>query len=248
MHKCISFQTDINGIALPAELNDPFDYEPHALCQLAAVQVQDYLSTQQDFNHNFGLGSANEDKTLKPIGKMFGVLVVRAGDTISFLAAFSGKLAGANAHAYFVPPVYDSLAAGSFLTPGMLQLKAINTEIQALQAAGCKVQQQVLQLKAKRRAHSQQLQSRLFDAYRFLNAAGDTRTPKQLFHTPPAGAGECAAPKLLQYAFQHHLQPLAMAEFWYGVPPSAKQTSRDHLHFYPACEDKCSVVLGWMLG
>jgi tRNA pseudouridine32 synthase/23S rRNA pseudouridine746 synthase len=91
-------------------------------------------------------------------------------------------------------------------------------------------------------------QSQLFDAYKFSNAAGELRTPKDLFTTPPAGAGECAAPKLLQYAYQQHLTPLAIAEFWWGAPPSSAISTRSHLAYYHACEDKCRGVLGWMLG
>ncbi|MGL4448060.1 MAG: RluA family pseudouridine synthase, partial [Shewanella sp.] len=63
--------------------------------------------------------------------------------------------------------------------------------------------------------------------------------------TPPAGAGECAAPKLLQYAFKHRLKPLAMAEFWWGAPP--KSAIRQHKQFYPACLRKCQPILKHML-
>ena len=62
---------------------------------------------------------------------------------------------------------------------------------------------------------------------------------------PPAGAGECAAPKLLQYAFQHHLMPLAMAEFWWGASP--KSEVKKHQQYYPACTGKCQPILKHML-
>ena len=91
------------------------------------------------------------------------------------------------------------------------------------------------------------MQNQLFDAYKFLNSAGHTKTPNQLFDNPPAGAGECAAPKLLQYAYIHRLKPLAIAEFWLGAPTSSGNFMRTHQQFYPACEDKCSKILGWML-
>lgn len=248
MNKCIPFQKDIVGIAVPQELNDPFENTPDQLATLATAQLQDYLVSQQDFSHNFGLGGINEDSTQKPIGKMFGVLVVEdASQNLFFLAAFSGKLAEKNNHDYFVPPVYDSLAEGTFLTPGMLALKDINNEIKELVQAGCKATNQLRLLKEKRRAHSQNLQSLLFDSYQFLNATGQSKTPKGIFQTPPAGAGECAAPKLLQYAFQHKLRPVSITEFWWGAPPSSQTNSRIHKHHYPACEDKCRGVLGWML-
>jgi len=62
---------------------------------------------------------------------------------------------------------------------------------------------------------------------------------------PPAGAGECAAPKLLQYAYKHQLKPIAMAEFWWGDSPKAE--IRHHGYYYPACKGKCGPILGHML-
>ena len=62
---------------------------------------------------------------------------------------------------------------------------------------------------------------------------------------PPAGAGECAAPKLFQHAFKHDLKPIALAEFWWGESP--KMEIRKHLHYYPACKSKCEPILGHML-
>jgi tRNA pseudouridine32 synthase / 23S rRNA pseudouridine746 synthase len=62
---------------------------------------------------------------------------------------------------------------------------------------------------------------------------------------PIAGSGECAAPKLFQYAFQHDLHPIALAEFWWGESP--KTEVRIHGHYYPACRGKCEPILGFML-
>ena len=62
---------------------------------------------------------------------------------------------------------------------------------------------------------------------------------------PPAGAGECAAPKLLQYAYLNKLKPIAMAEFWWGKSPSSE--IRKHKQFYPSCRGKCEPILGHML-
>jgi tRNA pseudouridine32 synthase/23S rRNA pseudouridine746 synthase len=62
---------------------------------------------------------------------------------------------------------------------------------------------------------------------------------------PPAGAGECAAPKLLHYSFMHNLRPISMAEFWWGE--STKSEVRRHSKFYPACTSKCEPILSHML-
>lgn len=102
-------------------------------------------------------------------------------------------------------------------------------------------------LKKERSRRSAALQDRLFAAFRFLNNRGEEKNLKAIFGAaqPPAGAGECAAPKLLQYAFQHQLEPIAMAEFWWGAPP--KSAVRRHGQFYPACRGKCEPILGHML-
>ncbi|MFW5446977.1 MAG: RluA family pseudouridine synthase, partial [Methylophagaceae bacterium] len=89
-----------------------------------------------------------------------------------------------------------------------------------------------------------------FDNYQFLNKHGVEKSLRELFRdtaqqTPPAGAGECAAPKLLQYAFTHNLKPLALAEFWWGASP--KSEIRQHLNFYAACLGKCQPILTHML-
>ncbi|MDB4335126.1 pseudouridine synthase [bacterium] len=105
-------------------------------------------------------------------------------------------------------------------------------------------------LKAERKQRSAALQQKLFDQYQFLNIAGQTKGVSAIFEptakkVPPAGAGDCAAPKLLQYAFQHQLKPIAIAEFWWGQSPSSE--IRKHENFYPSCRSKCKPILGHML-
>nr|WP_294935382.1 RluA family pseudouridine synthase [uncultured Flavobacterium sp.] len=105
-------------------------------------------------------------------------------------------------------------------------------------------------LKEERKGKSADLQQQLFDQYHFLNNHGETKSLCDIFANtalvkPPAAAGECAAPKLLQYAYSHNLQPIAMAEFWWGQSP--KSEIRKHGHFYPACRGKCEPILGHML-
>lgn len=105
-------------------------------------------------------------------------------------------------------------------------------------------------LKEKRKQLSNALQNKLFEQYRFLNIRAEERSLKSIFAPttspiPPAGAGECAAPKLLHYAFKHGFKPLALAEFWWGVSP--KSEIRQHTKFYPSCNSKCQPILGHML-
>lgn len=119
-------------------------------------------------------------------------------------------------------------------------------------AAGATLHQQqaIHELRQERRYRSDALQRWLFDQFRMLNARGERRTLTAIFadtpqQTPPSGAGECCAPKLLQYAFLHRLRPLCMAEFWQGRSPQAEV--RHHGQFYPACRGKCKPILDFML-
>ena len=105
-------------------------------------------------------------------------------------------------------------------------------------------------LQRKRKQMSDELQRWLFSAYRMLNAKGEERDLIDIFREythamPPAGAGDCCAPKLLQYAYLHHLRPVCMAEFWWGESPVSE--IRHHLHYYPACRSKCLPILTHML-
>lgn len=172
-------------------------------------------------------------------GKMFGVLVVESQESKekSILAAFSAKLDGSYYHEGFVPPVYD------IPTPPI----GINKE------------------------ESRRLQQLLFANYSFVNGHGETKNlldifanekpiifPEQWFdrdqkskaksqknNLPPSGAGECCAPKLLQYALTHGLKPLELAEFWIGAP-SRTEIRREGV-FYAPCSGKCMPILKHML-
>lgn len=109
---------------------------------------------------------------------------------------------------------------------------------------------QIQQWKKERKERSANLQQWLFDQFSVLNAKRESKSLREIFthtvqKTPPAGAGECAGPKLLQYAYANGLTPIAMAEFWWGASP--KTEVREHGHFYPACKGKCEPILGHML-
>ncbi len=109
---------------------------------------------------------------------------------------------------------------------------------------------QLAELREKRAAMSADIQSRIFQSYTFLNSTLETKSLLAIFKetpfkTPPAGAGECAAPKLLQYAFLNELKPIALSEFWWGISPESEV--KIHQEFYPACRGKCEPILSHML-
>ena len=206
-----------SDIPKPERFTYPFCYEPHPLCLMATEEVK------------------QEIERIHPTeGKMFGVLVVEGG----FLAAYSGLLEGRNDWDYFVPPVYDAQQPDGYF-------KTKEREISEL-------------INEESRKMSQDLQLWLFHQYRLLNAKGETKDLVEIwqdYHSaprirekyplPPGGTGDCCAPKLLQYAYQHDLKPVCMAEFWWGESP--KSLIRHHGQFYPACSGKCKPVLAWML-
>ncbi|MGK0366220.1 MAG: tRNA pseudouridine32 synthase/23S rRNA pseudouridine746 synthase [Saprospiraceae bacterium] len=109
------------------------------------------------------------------------------------------------------------------------------------------LENEIKNLRDKRRATSVDLQQKLFQHYRFLNIEGKRKDLTDIFKDIPvsSGAGECAAPKLLQYAFMNKMTPIAMAEFWWGKPPAS--AVRYHGHYYPACSGKCKPILAHML-
>jgi len=171
-----------------------------------------------------------------------------------FLAAYSGLLAGRNDWPFFVPPVFDAQQPDGHFKQTEARITALNRQIAAALEAPAVLEA----LKRERKALSESLQQWLFSQYRLLNAHGECKdlieiwrsyhqSPRlqQRFPLPPGGSGDCCAPKLLQYAYEHHLKPLEIAEFWYGESPRGEV--RHHLAYYPACRGKCKPILTHML-
>ena len=164
-------------------------------------------------------------------GKMLGVLKVEDKEgEVGFLYGFSGTVGGRAVVPGFVPPIYD-------LTDPDGYFRRREAEISAMPAG------------AERKAASADLQAWIFEQYRVSNARGETLSIREVFArrglVPPGGTGDCAAPKLLQYAYTHGLTPIAMGEFWYGASPASEV--REQGRFYPSCTGKCGPLLSFML-
>ncbi|MCL9805846.1 RluA family pseudouridine synthase [Flavobacterium amniphilum] len=326
-----SFKSDISGISLPEKFTFPFYYDPHSLAMLASAELKDYLASQSDFEHNFGLDT---DQAGLVIGKMFGVLVCQdQNGELGYLWAFSGKLAEVNHLDYFVPTVFDMLDPKGFFKKEEEVINSLNRQVEILEnqkdyldsvvnlqgvrveaAADIKrhkdhvksqkkvrnrkrtenesvltevafvqllkelneesqqegillkkmtaywnykiidaqnelkvYEDSICKLKEERKQKSAALQQKLFAEYSFLNQYGKKKSLGEIFDdNPPAGAGECAAPKLLHFAFKEGLKPICIAEFWWGQSP--KSEVRKHGQFYAACKSKCEpILLGHML-
>jgi tRNA pseudouridine32 synthase/23S rRNA pseudouridine746 synthase len=327
------FKTDISEVQLPEKFTFPFYYQPHLIAEIATKEIQDYLETQSDFEHNFGL---DKNQTDIPIGKMFGVLVVQnKQNEIGYLAAFSGKLADKSLPEKFVPPVFNMRTEGSFYIKGEAEIDEVNKQLGLLKndehylvlkksfkkltkkiADDLENQRKKMKLsksdrkirkknafsvlsdlefktltkklmqesyndqflykelveyydskidkngkelaayenkieflKKERREKSNFLQQTLFSKYAFLNQQKELKNLLDIFDNPaikpPAGSGECSAPKLLQYAFANDLKPISMAEFWWGISPNS--AIRKHKNYYPACQGRCKPILAHML-
>ena len=129
-------------------------------------------------------------------------------------------------------------------------MKSCEASVAEHQEALDVLEREIEALKRERRENSDALQRWLFDQYVMLNANGMRRTLIDIFARfngtlPPAGAGDCCAPKLLQFAYAHNLRPVSLAEFWLGAPPPTEV--RRHLQFYPPCRSKCYPILQFML-
>jgi tRNA pseudouridine32 synthase/23S rRNA pseudouridine746 synthase len=231
------FKSDTSKINLPRALNNPFGTQIPEIARLAALEFQGLIDAAAD-------GWEYDYRVQK--GKMFGVLVVQREDqTYGYLATNSGRTPKDDTCRQFAPSILDDAADDYFIDKGMVALSAITREIEkALDESEIKT------LKEKRKQKSVALQKQLFSHYQFLNILGEEQNIVEVFQNsshgkPPSAAGECAAPKLLQYAFEQGLKPIALAEFWWGNSPKNKE--RTHKVFYPACKNKCRPILEYML-
>lgn len=178
-------------------------------------------------------------------GKMLGALMVGDSDCkVDFLYAFSGLAGGRSVVNGFVPPILDLQVPGCHFKEKEAQISGLSKEI-----LECADPVRARELKTERRTLSNDLQEWLFRNYIVYNAKGESESIWDIFAArglvPPAGTGECAAPKLLQYAYLHGLKPLAMGEFWYGESP--RNEVRHQGRFYPSCTGKCGPLLSFML-
>jgi tRNA pseudouridine32 synthase/23S rRNA pseudouridine746 synthase len=333
--KCfIQFKQNTDHYDLPHNFTFPFQYQPHPIALQAAKELQEYITHQSTWEHQFWQPSEIQSK---PIGKMFGVLVVKnSQNQIGYLTAFSGILSNRTLLEKFVPPIYDRKADQSEFIRIEKETSAINTKIKQLENSSelnhlkdqlaqnkstsqqilseekkklkqakkrrdaqrlqykdqldaeeyesllnslrnesmnldyeykklskswkavllenesgiAEIEKEIDHLKNKRKLQSAKLQDALFTEYRILNFKGDSQGVLDIFEhwsniKPPAGAGDCAAPKLLQYAFKNEYHPIALAEFWWGKSPQLEV--RKHQLFYPACKSKCEPILTHML-
>lgn len=244
------FSTEIDPAIIPLILNDAFGQVTPLICRIAANELQIFLlANDANWIHNFGI---SDEKAGIVKGKMFGILIVKnAENKLGYLSGFSGKMADDVLHERFVPSLFDISTENYFINTGMRELTQIGNQISFLESSASETKNSEIEsLKKERKIKSADLQKKLFDNYHFLNRKKESKNLWLIFENqknkvPPSAAGECAAPKLLQYAFKNNMTPIAIAEFWWGS--SSVSESRKHGEFYPACEERCRPILNYML-
>ncbi len=178
-------------------------------------------------------------------GKMFGVLICEkdTGEQI-ILKAFSGQYNGTWEVKGWVPPLFNPLHFNKLNTPAEKRIKALGRK---MEAPGISPEQR-LDLKKERKTHSQNLMKQIHALYRLNNFKKHQCLLSDLFPDNqgiPTGTGDCCAPKLLNFAAINDLQPIGLAEFFWGK--TNKSGTRHQGEFYPACRDKCGPILGFLL-
>jgi len=169
---------------------------------------------------------------------MFGVLECKdaAGKTV-VLKAFSCQYNGEWLVDGWVPPILDVDEFHRLGDPVDREIKSLDRLI---------AEQKNPELIQKRKALSQDLMKQIHALYRLTNFRGETKPMTEVFRGGiPTGAGDCCAPKLLNYAAKSGLKPLGLSEFYWGR--ENRSGTRKHGEFYSACAEKCQPILGFLL-
>lgn len=102
----------------PLTINNPLDYEPHPLCQLAVDDLIPHLPPIDE-------------------GKMYGVLVVEDDKgKLGYLAAFSGQINGQSEMEGFVPAILDYLQPDGYFKTREVEITQLNHLVETLENDG----------------------------------------------------------------------------------------------------------------
>jgi len=246
----IKFSPAPDPARLPEVVPSPFGGgRPHPVAEQAAKETQAWLECHEIFAPARWQGPLG--------GKMMGVLVVRDVEgRVGYLRGFAGTVGRGWLVDGFVPPVFDTVAFHAIWDGGGEEVTRLDAATRARRedARGGSdrdhkesLEHAARAARERQREFSRAIHGQIEALYRFPNARGESAGLRELFapHSPPGGSGDCAAPKLLSYAFQHDLTPLALAEFWWGGIPRAG--GRHHGMFYPSCRGRCGTILPFML-
>lgn len=148
----------------------------------------------------------------------------------------------------FVPSIVSTKQIEQALLEYDKQIHELTEQINELQKSNVP-QSNITNLKKQRTQLTDISLQRVFELYSFTRWDGKKITLPQIIsehsnHLPPTGTGDCCAPKLLSYAFEHNLQPVSMDEVFYGTNSKNKINGVS----YPPCDERCGYILPYILG
>lgn len=108
------------------------------------------------------------------------------------------------------------------------------------------------ELKERRTSLTTESLLNVFSLYTFTRFDGKKITLNEIIQAhggklPPTGTGDCCAPKLLSYAFEHNLKPISMDEVFYGYKDGNTKNKINGVS-YPPCDERCGYILPYILG
>ena len=195
------------------------------------------------------ISSLNENKYIAPdfpiehlfnkIGCMFGILVCKDSfQNIVVLKAFSGQFNSIWQIKGWCKPLLNIEKYTELVAKTDPEIQKITEILNSTDASNPLFRT----LEKKRTFLSKKAFTKIQNLYEFFCADGVSRKFNESILLP-TGTGDCCAPKLLHEAFSRNLQPLSLAEFYYGKETKTKK----HLSYYPPCDEKCKLILPLML-
>ena len=203
---------------------------------------------------------SKESEERKGHGVMIGALVcVNAAGERVVLHAVSGISVVAlrqaqGPHGVIVPPIVEPDQIEQALAKNDKKIHELTDAISQValrEPQGPQVAEGLTKkdLEAKRTKLTTESLLNVFGLYTFTRFDGKKITLNEIIQAhggklPPTGTGDCCAPKLLSYAFEHELTPISMDEVFYGRDTKNKKNGVS----YPPCDERCGYIFPYILG
>lgn len=186
-------------------------------------------------------------------GLMLGCLICKKEDRTFILYAVSGisrqlEIEAAGGETIVVPPLADCHQIEKALYQNDRKIHELTDRIKSLKT-GQNAGAEICRLEDERTELTSQSLQNVFDLYTFTRFDGKKITLNEIIKLhkgklPPTGTGDCCAPKLLSYAFEHEMSPVSMDEVFYGKDSPNKNCGQS----YPPCDERCGYILPSILG
>ncbi len=214
----------VHSLAYYTRMHPPLPSYP---AKLHALYLQHLLATRKAIDFDAGCHYSTDRLFMNGGGIMFGVMVARdrSGNEV-LLKAFSGSLGGVRNLPGWAAHLVDDCEYDAYM-------QQYDHRIKALEGT------------AEQAALSHKALSHYYGLYNLAAIDGGRIPLAACFQGSniPTGSGDCCAIKLLHTAFTRDLQPISMAEFFFG-----RSRNRRHLEFCDPCDEKCKPIIGHMLG